>query len=94
MCTLKSENKICWSFYVFFDLVVISSVLTMLNVYCSIVDFIERIYFQKCLVKQKKKTKKKTKKNKKKEIQREYIFRNAWLNKKTKKQKNKKKKKY
>ena len=41
MCTLKSENKICWSFYVFFDLVVISSVLAMLDVYCSIVDFIE-----------------------------------------------------
>ena len=53
MCTLKIENKICWSFYVFFDLVVTSSVLTTLYVYCSIVDFIER-YFQKCLVKQKK----------------------------------------
>ena len=48
MCTLKIENKICWSFYVFFDLVVTSSVLTTLYVYCSIVDFIER-YFQKWL---------------------------------------------
>ena len=66
--SLKSENKICWRFYVFFDLVVISSVLFLsvlfLPFYCSIVDLIERIYFQKYLVKQKKKTK--TKKNKKK----------------------------
>ena len=54
MCTLKSEIRICWCFYVFFDLVVISSVLTMLNVYCSIVDFIERMYFPKCLLTKKK----------------------------------------
>ena len=51
MCVLKSENKICWSFYIFFDLVVIS-VVTTLHVYCSIVGFIEILYFQKCLVKQ------------------------------------------
>ena len=55
ICTFKSENKTCWCFYVFFDLVVISSVLTTLFVYCSIADLIEGIYFQKCSVKQTKK---------------------------------------
>ena len=55
ICTLKSENITCWSFYVFFDLVVSSSVLTTLYVYYSIVDLIEKMYFQKCLIKQKKK---------------------------------------